>query len=64
MVSSILEILEDGEWHRYAEIATETSISEEEVLRVVDFLTDFNLAHKDHRERRVKLSPSFLELPT
>ncbi|MDH5687274.1 MAG: hypothetical protein OEZ48_05375 [Candidatus Bathyarchaeota archaeon] len=64
MVSGILEILEDGEWHRYAEIATETGISEEEVLRVVDFLTDFNLAHKDYKERRVKLSPSFLELPT
>ena len=64
MVSSILEILEDGEWHRYAEIATKTGISEEEVLRVVDFLTDFSLAHNDHRGRRVKLSPGFLELPT
>jgi len=64
MLSSVLEILEDGEWHNYREIANQAGISEETVLRVANFLNEFNLANIDNRERKVKLSPAFLELPT
>jgi DNA-binding IclR family transcriptional regulator len=64
MLSNVLEILEDGEWHNYQDIANQAKISEEKVLRVVDFLNEFSLANVDNKERRVKLSPAFLELPT
>ncbi len=64
MLSNILGILEDGEWHNYKEIADHAGISEETVLRVVNFLNEFNFANIDDMGRRVKLSSAFLDLPT
>jgi len=63
MFDDILEILEDGRWHRVSEIVNHTGTPEETVLRIVRFLGEYGFANIDDEGERVKLDSDFLALP-
>jgi hypothetical protein len=63
MIEEVVRLLEDGAWHSFFEIKTKTNLTEDWFRDVAKFLKDFNLADIDDKQERVKIAPSFLELP-
>lgn len=62
VMSGMLDLLRDGEWHELAELAEELGIPIEYVREVAEFLVKHEHANFDEEKRRIKLKPDFLEL--
>lgn len=58
----ILPLLEDGDWHAFAEIRG-SNMSEDELRMIVRFLEEFGFLDVDEKQNTVKLRPPFLQLP-
>ena len=63
MIEEFVRLLEDGAWHSFSEIKAKTNLPEDQFKEVARFLKDFDLADIDDERERVKIMPSFLELP-
>jgi hypothetical protein len=63
MIEEVVRLLEDGTWHSFSEIKAKTNLPEDQFTEVAKFLKDFDLADIDDERERVKIMPSFLELP-
>jgi len=63
MIEEFVRLLEDGAWHSFSEIMAKTNLREDQFGEVARFLKDFDLADIDNERERIKIIPSFLELP-
>jgi len=63
VIEEVVRLLEDGQWHTSIEILRCLNLSEHELERTVNFLKRFSIISLDEKERRMRLDPSFLELP-
>jgi len=63
VLDDILKILEDGKWHLCTDIAGETRVSEDKILTIARFLSEFGFADFEDERKRVKLDTNFLKLP-
>jgi DNA-binding IclR family transcriptional regulator len=63
MIEEFVRLLEDGAWHSFSEIKAKTNLPEDQFREVTQFLKNFDLADIDGKQERVKIMPSFLELP-
>jgi hypothetical protein len=63
MIEEFVRLLEDGTWHSFSEIKAKTNLPEDQFREVARFLRNFDLADIDDKQERVRIAPSFLELP-
>jgi len=63
MIEEVVRLLEDGTWHSFSEIKAKINLSEDRFREAAKFLKDFDLADIDDKQERLKIAPSFLELP-
>jgi len=61
LISKVLELLEDGEWHSIEEIQQKTRLSRRELKEVIDFLVKYDFVVVDKYGERIKLSEVFLK---
>jgi len=64
VIQEIARLLEDGQWHSFAEIRDDLSLSEAELQNITKFLKKFGFICVDEKEEKVKVDVSLLELPT
>jgi DNA-binding IclR family transcriptional regulator len=55
-IVNALEILKDGKWHTLAEIQEKLGISEEQIKRTTEFLTEYEFIISDEEKKRIKLN--------
>ena len=63
MIEEVVSFLEDGSWHALTEMKENLGLSEAKLLKVIRFLERFGFLDVDEEEKKVKLTPSFLQLP-
>ncbi len=61
-ITDILDALADGDWHKFDELSSETSINMEKVLRVVNFFRDYGLIEISMGGEAAKLDKDYLKL--
>lgn len=55
-ISSILEMLSDGKWHRLAEMQRVTRTDKDSIQRIVEFLSKYEFVIVDQTKGRMKLN--------
>jgi hypothetical protein len=60
-VSTLLDILGDGEWHGLAELQRRVGLVEHKMREIAAFLCRFDFAVVDEVNRRVKVNRDFRE---
>jgi DNA-binding IclR family transcriptional regulator len=61
-LTEVLEALSDGDWHKFDDLATETSINKETVLRIVNFFRDYGFIEISMGGEAAKLDKDYLKL--
>jgi DNA-binding IclR family transcriptional regulator len=54
-MAEILELLSDGKWHAFEEIQKTTKLTENNFLRVIQFLKEYSFVVVDEEKRRIRL---------
>ena len=52
---TILELLENGKWHRLKEIEKKTNLNSHKVEMVTKFLATYNFVELDEAEQKIKI---------
>jgi len=55
-IDKIFEILDNGNWHKLAEVAEKTSMQESKVELISSFLSAYDFLEYDKKTKRIKLS--------
>ena len=55
-IDKILDVLNNGDWHRIAEVAEETGTQESKIELISSFLSVYDFLEYDKKTRRIKLS--------
>jgi hypothetical protein len=63
LIKNLEKMLEDGQWHTFNEVEEAISLSEVEILKIGEFLSCFGIAELNMKDKSLKLSSSFLNLP-
>ena len=63
VTEDVARVLEDGQWHSFAEIRGRLRLSDAELQEILNLLKKFEFANVDEEKKRAKLDSSFLELP-
>ena len=53
---TILQILENGEWHNLKDMEEKTQLTEHKVKHITNFLAKYNFVQLDETEQKVKLA--------
>jgi DNA-binding IscR family transcriptional regulator len=61
-LTEVLAALSDGDWHKFDDLATETSINKETVLRIVNFFRDYGFIEISMGGEAAKLDKDYLKL--
>jgi len=61
VISSILELLEDGKWHDLREIAEKSNLHEFKLEMIKSFLSEYKFVMLDEERQKVKLTPPTLK---
>ena len=60
-IDQVLELLEDGDWHKLNEIAKKSGLQQPKLEAVVDFLEEYEFIHVDKEQQRAKLTHPVLK---
>jgi hypothetical protein len=63
MIQEVVRLLEDGMWHSFSEIKDKSNLPDDKFGEIIQFLKEFYFVDIDNKQKRVKICPSFLELP-
>jgi len=55
-IDKILEILNNGDWHRVTEVAEKTGTQESKIKLISSFLSAYDFLEYDKKTKRIKLS--------
>lgn len=55
-IDKILDVLNNGDWHRIAEVAEETGTQESKIELISSFLSVYDFLEYDKETRKIKLS--------
>jgi DNA-binding IclR family transcriptional regulator len=55
-MAEILEMLQDGKWHSLEDIQCQTEIDDTQIMRITDFLKDYNFVVTDMKKKKIKLN--------
>jgi len=59
-IDQVLELLEDGDWHKLNEIARKSGLQQPKLEAVVDFLAEYEFIHVDKEQQEAKLTDPVL----
>lgn len=63
-VTTMLEVLSDGEWHGMEELQQLTELNENQVREIAAFLFEYDFVKMDAENRKVRLNRCFQEFLT
>ena len=63
-MTAILEMLRDGKWHKFEEIEQKTKTDEIQLLRIAEFLQDYNFIVIDESKKKAKIDKTAKEFLT
>ncbi len=55
-IAEILEILNDGKWHDLEDIQCQADIDGTQIMRITDFLKDYNFIVADAAKKKIKIN--------
>ena len=61
-ITKVLKALSDGEWHNFDELYCKTNISDDSLLRIVNFYREFGFIEISIRGEAAKLDKDYLKL--
>ena len=61
-ITKVLDALKDGNWHKFDELYSETSMSSDTLLQVVNFFRDFGFIEISNGGEAAKLDKDYLKL--
>jgi DNA-binding IclR family transcriptional regulator len=61
-IAEILDVLGDGEWHTLRDVQQKTSLSRNQIQRLIEFLKEYGFVKVDETERRLRLDETVQEL--
>ena len=56
----ILEVLDDGKWHRMSEIVKKSKLADSMLKRIIGFLAEYQLIQRDETLQKVRLTAETL----
>ncbi|MCW3986043.1 MAG: hypothetical protein NWE91_06520 [Candidatus Bathyarchaeota archaeon] len=60
-INNAIELLRDGKWHTLREISQKTRLHEFKIEILADFLADYSFLKLNRKDKKAKLSKTFLE---
>jgi len=54
-MAEVLEILDDGRWHRISDVQTGTNLNASQSKEIIEFLKAYEFVAVDEKKNRVKL---------
>jgi DNA-binding IclR family transcriptional regulator len=63
-IAQVLEVLEDGKWHKLEEISERTKLNEGQTLQIVSFLEEYEFVTSKEKRKMVKVREAVREFLT
>lgn len=63
-LSRLLEILGDGKWHETEKLKQFMGLSDYDMLKITDFLGEYDFAKVDDDKKRVRINKDFKKILT
>jgi alpha-tubulin suppressor-like RCC1 family protein len=54
-ITEILDLLNDGEWHKIREIEEKMRLEEKDIQQIVDFLKEYNFIVLEETKKAIKI---------